>query len=130
MISPIRIFLIIYLFSSCSIIRNHALIKPNFFALPFKMESPYAINCSDIENKCDTSFTIPEREILSLIDSRLKKLKVSSISCSDTRIMFKYSNGEMLCIDIGGKIKIRNICYEKDSVILNTFLSYLPRRYY
>lgn len=123
---------ILLLIISCSIVNPHSGAKHNFFAISFKRESPYAINCVEIKKRCDTSFYTADTSIEKVISERMSQLKVSSTRFSDVRVKFIPSNkvfGKELCVDIAGKIQFGGVAYEKDTIILNKLLSYLPKSY-
>lgn len=129
--------ILIYLFTlfvvSCSSTRlskNHK--DDNFFAIRFRSESPAAISCDYIQTNYDTSFYLADSSITRIINNRVKELKLSKKRFSDFRIKIIPQNKSLnneICIDIGGQLTIGEITYEKDDIILNQLLAYLPKDY-
>jgi len=121
----------LFILISCSVTKSSIQQNKNVFASPFRLETPAALQCDDFEQRCDTSFYIPDSIILNLIDSRKNKFEISSNCFLDTRIKFRPTNNSMntICVDASGKMLIGNVCYKVDTLILKMFLSYLPKHY-
>jgi hypothetical protein len=117
---------------SCTSTKSTRQSRNNFFAIPFMAESPVSISCDQLQKGYDTAFFMQDSTIERIIGGRLKDLKPSQKHFSDYRIRIvcqKNQNIGTICIDIGGQLTIKGITYEKDDIVLNQILAFLPNNY-